>query len=118
MTEYKKYVKEKDSTNTSNNKDTNEEEEEQVVFNACIFNCSYAEQQILEDEKEKEGNIKRNHPKCQKWKQINTARSKDRDQKTDVLVADSLSEETLSMDDRSLLDYDSSNSWESAKRNR
>lgn len=110
-------MNEKD-TKKSDSKNINEEEEDQeVVFDACIFNCSYAEQQILEDEKEIEGNMKRNNPNNQRGKQININSPKNRDQRTDVLVSDTLSEDaTLSIDDKSLLDYDSSNSWESVKQ--
>ena len=79
-----------------------DDEVEEQVFEACIFNCSYAEQQ-LEDE--------------EKGSSINANKKKSKtDQKVEVVVVDSISEEgTMSMDDKSLLDYDSSQSWENEK---
>ena len=79
-----------------------EEESNKEVFEACIFNCSYAEQQL---EDEQEGN------KLNRKMKVN-----DENQQLDVVVSDSVSEDgTCSMDDKSLLDYDSSNSWESKR---
>jgi hypothetical protein len=93
--------------NKNNNKNIIDDEEDQAqeqVFEACLFNCTYVEQQ-LEDE-EKGSNIRIQH----------NTRQQEEGEKLDVVVSDSISEEgTMSMDDKSLLDYDSSNSWESEK---
>ena len=86
------------------NKRKDEEESNNEVFEACIFNCSYAEQQL---EDEEEGNKQNRRMKV----------NDDENQKLDVVVSDSISEDgTCSMDDKSLLDYDSSNSWENESK--
>ena len=72
----------------------------------CIFNCSYAEQQLVEEERTKRKNRKIDP---------NTVGG----ESLDVIVNDTTSDEgSMSMDDKSLLDYDSSNSWESEKKSR
>mmetsp|Transcript_15624 Transcript_15624/g.19824 ORF Transcript_15624/g.19824 Transcript_15624/m.19824 type:complete len:103 (-) Transcript_15624:251-559(-) len=97
-------TKKNTASSTNNGKNNNDTEEQ--VLDACIFNCTYAQQQLDDEEKGKK----------MKMKQTNSVmeidnRIKNDNQKLDVVVSDSMSDGSTSMDDRSLLDYDSSNSW-------
>lgn len=83
------------------------EEEEGQAFETCLLNCSYAEQQLeLENEEQTQGksNMRGNvHEVTMK----------------EIEMGDGGQEfDTISMDDKSLLDcYDSSGSWDKVNTN-
>ncbi len=83
----------------------NDDDTEEQVLDACIFNCTYAQQVVDDEEKGKKTKMDQGNAM-----EINR-RMKNDDQKLDVVVSDSMSDGSISIDDRSLLDYDSSNSW-------
>mmetsp|Transcript_22719 Transcript_22719/g.27866 ORF Transcript_22719/g.27866 Transcript_22719/m.27866 type:complete len:108 (+) Transcript_22719:219-542(+) len=102
----KNKVKAIDAKNNNPSRRAVDPDEDEECFETCIFNCSYAQQQV-EDEGE-QPNQTGSTSKLQRIGSGNT--------KLEVLVTDSSSEVgNASMDDKSLLDYDSSNSWDNDK---
>ncbi len=98
-------------TSTQNNPQSNEDQDMNEFLEACIFNCTYVSiEKQLEDEQN--GN---------KWNQSMIVDDDDNNVNVlDVVVSDSISDNDgtmtiYSMDEKSLLDVESSNSWESEK---
>jgi hypothetical protein len=101
--------KAKDTTTMNKKSKVEVEEENEEVFEACIFNCTYVQQQLDDEEATQKG---RNS-----YSDGTMDITKNGVQNMDVIVTDTISDDgTMSLDDKSLLDYDSSNSWEDEKR--